>query len=154
MQNQLFVENEKLTKEYQRYFNEPATIGYYGTQSELSPKEKWYYLVLEKTGKKILLGATAASISIRIEDMYFVQSWDFLKPYASLAKLEREVNRSQKRLDLIKQISMIKTWGRGVIAKIATNLGRKIGAIRSMLSVLTKEGLLVRIQRGQYAVAS
>jgi len=154
MQKEIFIENEKLTKEYQRYFNEPGIIGYYRTLSELYPEEKWYYLSLENRERKILLGGTVASVSIRIEDMYFVQSWEFLKPYASLAKLEREVKRTQKRRDLIKQISLIKTWGRGVIAKIASVLGRKVGAIRSMLSVLTKEGLLVRIQRGQYAVAS
>ncbi|MEN8216849.1 MAG: hypothetical protein ABFS56_10850, partial [Pseudomonadota bacterium] len=67
-------------------------------------------------------------------------------------KEENKAKRSQKRQDIIKQVSMVKKWGRGVIAKIAANLGRTIGAVRSMLSVLTKKGLLVRIKRGQYAV--
>jgi predicted transcriptional regulator of viral defense system len=49
---------------------------------------------------------------------------------------------------------MVKEWGRGVIAKIASNLGRTVGAVRQMLSVLTKKGLLIRIRRGQYAVSS
>ncbi|OAD23900.1 hypothetical protein THIOM_000256 [Candidatus Thiomargarita nelsonii] len=152
----IFVVNEKLTKQYQRYFNEPGSVGYYASPSELNPEEKYYCLFLEKTDKKILLGGTEKSVSMRIDDMYFIQRWDFLKPYSSLAEMEREINktkRSQKRLDLIKQVSMIKTWGRGVIAKIAANLGRTVGAVRSMLSVLNKVGLLVRVRRGQYSVA-
>ncbi|MEN8221241.1 MAG: hypothetical protein ABFS56_33805 [Pseudomonadota bacterium] len=53
MQKKIFVENEKLTKEYQRYFNEPGTIAYYASSiDDLYPKEKYYYLFLENTGKK------------------------------------------------------------------------------------------------------
>jgi predicted transcriptional regulator of viral defense system len=57
-----------------------------------------------------------------------------------------------KRKMLLEQVNMVRSWGRGVIAKIAENLGRKVGAVRQMLSVLTKIGLLVRIKRGHYAV--
>jgi hypothetical protein len=110
----------------------------------------------------MLLGSTLVSVSIRLEDMYLhKRCWDFLKPYPTLAELEREQKkidsaklRSQKRQDLIRQVSMVKEWGRGVIAKIASNLGRTVGAVRQMLSVLTKKGLLIRIRRGQYAVSS
>jgi predicted transcriptional regulator of viral defense system len=70
-----------------------------------------------------------------------------------MEKETKKTERGQKRLELIKQVSMVKKWGRGVIATIAANLGRTVGAVRQMLSVLTKEGLLVRIRRGQYSVA-
>ncbi|MEN8220098.1 MAG: hypothetical protein ABFS56_27860 [Pseudomonadota bacterium] len=162
MSDMIFVKNEKLTKEYQRSFNEPGIIGYYRFLSEPEPEQKYYYLFLENTCRRMLVGGTLASVSIRLEDMYLrKKNWDFLKPYPTLAELERDMEkierrqkRSQKRLDLIKQVSMIKSWGRGVIAKIAANLDRTIGAVRSMLSVLTKEGLLVRIRRGQYSTVN
>ncbi len=41
-----------------------------------------------------------------------------------------------------------------VIARIASDLGRKVGAVRQMLSVLAKKCLLVRVRRGQYALPS
>jgi hypothetical protein len=47
---------------------------------------------------------------------------------------------------LSKSNVFFQTWGRGMIAKIDSRvLGRTVGAVRSMLCVLTKEGLLVRV---------
>jgi predicted transcriptional regulator of viral defense system len=95
--------------------------------------------------------------------MYILGGWDFLQPMRTLNKVKvtitaqkgecNTVGLTQKRQDLIEQVKMIKTWGRGIIAKIAANLERTIGAVRQMLSVLTKQGILVRIQRGQYTVS-
>lgn len=70
-----------------------------------------------------------------------------------IEKIKRSQRREQKREDLIRKVRTIKKWGRGIIAQIAKDLGRTVGAVRSMLSVLTKEGLLIRVRRGQYAVA-
>ncbi|MEN8220963.1 MAG: hypothetical protein ABFS56_32350 [Pseudomonadota bacterium] len=90
---------------------------------------------------------------------------DFWKPAKTIPQFETDIATEQKekfqavkitpkRQELLDQVNKIKTWGRGVIAKIASDLGRKVGAVRQMLSVLTKKGLLVRIRRGQYALSS
>jgi hypothetical protein len=157
------VKNEELTEKYQENFGEFGIIGYYRYLSDYEDetKVKYYYLLYGSSRRRMLLGSTLKSVSIRLEDMYLhKRCWDFLKPYPTLIELEREQKkadyaklRNQKRQDLIRQVSMVKEWGRGVIAKIAANLGRKVSAVRQMLSVLTKEGLLVRIKRGQYSVA-
>ncbi|MEN8219841.1 MAG: hypothetical protein ABFS56_26530 [Pseudomonadota bacterium] len=159
MSDMIFVRNEKLTELYQRNFGEFGIIGYHRIPYEPEPIEKYYYLFLKKSQKRFLLGKTVTSVSIRLEDMYIHKRfWKFLKPYPTLAELEREIKalsskRGQKRRDLIKQISMIETWERGVFAKIATNLGRTVSAVRQMCAVLTKKGLLVRVRRGVYSVA-
>ncbi|MEN8220619.1 MAG: hypothetical protein ABFS56_30565 [Pseudomonadota bacterium] len=156
MSEKIFAIDEVLTEEYQRNFNKPDVIGYYKNPYELEPKKKTYYLYSE-TGELTLLGNSLKAVDKRLQDIYYAAQLDFWEPTAPIVaeqKTKRKTAKTTpKRLALIEQVSKMKTWGRGVIAKIAANLGRKVGAIRQMLSVLTKNGLLVRVRRGQYSVA-
>ncbi|MEN8221379.1 MAG: hypothetical protein ABFS56_34570 [Pseudomonadota bacterium] len=102
------------------------------------------------------------AVDKRLQDIYYADQFYFWEPTKTApivaerktVKKRNTAKMTPKRQALITQVSKIKTWGRGVIAKIdSCVLGRKIGAVRQMLSVLTKNGLLVRIQRGQYSVA-
>ncbi|MEN8216690.1 MAG: hypothetical protein ABFS56_10015 [Pseudomonadota bacterium] len=92
------------------------------------------------------------AVSERLQDIYYADQLEFAFRKPTKKQKKVKVKITPKRQRLLDEISKIKTWGRGVIAKIAANLGRKIGAVRQMLSVLTKKGLLVRIRRGQYAL--
>ncbi|MEN8221248.1 MAG: hypothetical protein ABFS56_33845 [Pseudomonadota bacterium] len=100
-----------------------------------------------------------------MQDIYYEDQLDFWEPTKTIPQFEANVVAEQKeklktvkitpkRQELLNQVSKIKTWDRGIIAKIAANLRRKVGAVRHMLSVLTKKGLLVRIRRGQYALST
>jgi hypothetical protein len=151
MSDKVFSIQEDLTEEYQRNFNKPDVIGYFKDPHIVEPKKKTYYL-LSETGELTLLGKSLKAVDKRLQEIYYADQIDFWEPPS---KAERKTAKmTPKRQALITQVSKIKTWGRGVIAKIAANLGRKIGAVRQMLSVLTKIGLLVRIRRGQYAPAT
>ncbi|MEN8219840.1 MAG: hypothetical protein ABFS56_26525 [Pseudomonadota bacterium] len=165
MSDKIFSIQENLTEEYQRYFNNKGVIGYFKSPYELEPKKKKYYLCFNN-GKLIFLGKSLEAVDKRLQEIYYADQLDFLDPTKTApivaeqkkegktVKKRKTAKMTPKRRDLIKQISMIETWGRGVIAKIATKLGRKIGAVRQMLSVLTKNGLLVRVRRGQYALGA
>ncbi|MEN8221209.1 MAG: hypothetical protein ABFS56_33640 [Pseudomonadota bacterium] len=151
MSDQVFSIDEDLTKEYRRYFKDQGVIGYYKSPYVVEPKKKIYHLCSED-GELTVLGDSLKSVHKRLQDIYYANQLelDFRVP----AKKQETVKITPKRLGLLDEVSKIKTWGRGVIAKIAANLGRKVGAVRQMLSVLTKKGLLVRIQRGQYALSN
>ncbi|MEN8217105.1 MAG: hypothetical protein ABFS56_12205 [Pseudomonadota bacterium] len=163
--HKIFFQHDDLTEEYRRNFNKPGVIGYYGFPDE--PKDKTFCLCLDN-GEIIALGDSLGSVDKHLQDLYYADQLDFLEPEiptktapqfeANVAAEQKEefkaVKITPKRQELLNQVSKIKTWGSGVIAKIASNLGRKIGAVRQMLSVLTKKGLLVRIRRGQYALSS
>jgi hypothetical protein len=151
MSDKVFSIQEDLTEEYQRNFKTSGVIGYFKNPHIVEPKKKTYYLLYE-TGELTLLGKSLKAVDKRLQDIYYADQIDFWEPPS---KAERKTAKmTPKRQALITQVSKIKTWGRGVIAKIAANLGRKIGAVRQMLSVLTKIGLLVRIRRGQYTPAT
>jgi hypothetical protein len=150
MSDKVFSIQEDLTEEYQRNFKTSGVIGYFKNPHIVEPKKKTYYLLYE-TGELTLLGKSLKAVDKRLKEIYYadqIDFWDEPSTERNTAKM------TPKRQALITQVSKIKTWGRGVIAKIAANLGRKIGAVRQMLSVLTKIGLLVRIRRGQYAPAT
>jgi predicted transcriptional regulator len=150
MSDKVFSIQEDLTEEYQQNFKTPGVIGYFKNPHIVEPKKKTYYL-LSETGELTLLGKSLKAVDKRLKEIYYadqIDFWDEPSTERNTAKM------TPKRQALITQVSKIKTWGRGVIAKIAANLGRKIGAVRQMLSVLTKIGLLVRIRRGQYAPAT
>ncbi|MEN8217934.1 MAG: hypothetical protein ABFS56_16510 [Pseudomonadota bacterium] len=154
MSDKVFSIQEDITEEYQRNFKKPGVIGYFKNPHE--PEKKIYELYLE-TGELILLGNSVGAVHKRLQDIYYAEQleMEFLEPTAPKQKAKQKTEKlTPKRRRLLEQVSKIKTWGRGVIAKIAENLGRKVGAVRQMLSVLTKKGLLVRIQRGQYAVGT
>jgi hypothetical protein len=162
MSNKIFYQHEELTEEYRQNFSKPGVIGYYSFPDE--PKEKTYCLCLDN-GEIIVLGESLETVDKRLQDIYYADQLDFWEPTKTIPQFEtnvaaepkeelKAIKITPKRQALIEQVSKIKTWGRGVIAKIASNLGRKIGAVRQMLSVLTKKGLLVRIRRGQYALSS
>jgi hypothetical protein len=155
MSDKIFSIHENLTEEYQRNFKEPGIIGYYKNPYEVEPEEKTYYLYLE-SGELTVLGNSVETASKRLQDIYYADQLEieFLEPVAEHKEKQKTEKLTPKRQALIKQVSMIKTWGRGVIAKIAENLGRKVGAVRQMLSVLTKKGLLVRTRRGHYTVGT
>ncbi|MEN8217299.1 MAG: hypothetical protein ABFS56_13205 [Pseudomonadota bacterium] len=139
MSDKVFAIQEDLTEEYQQNFDKQHVIGYFKNPHVVEPKNKIYYLLSERE-KLTFLGKSLKAVKKRLQDIYYADQLDLLKP----AKM------TPKRQALLSQISKIKTWGRGVIAKIAENLGRKVGAVRQMLSVLAKNGLLVRVRRGQY----
>ncbi|MEN8216248.1 MAG: hypothetical protein ABFS56_07695 [Pseudomonadota bacterium] len=149
MSDKVFSVDDRLTEEYQQYFNKSCVIGYYKSFYEVEPKKKTYHLCLEN-GEIILLGDSLGEVYKRLQDIYYADQMelDFQQ------SIEKAVKITPKRQALLNAVSKIQTWGRGVIAKIAANLGRTIGAVRSMLSVLTKKGLLVRIRRGQYALSN
>ncbi|MEN8220971.1 MAG: hypothetical protein ABFS56_32390 [Pseudomonadota bacterium] len=153
MSDKIFSIQEDLSEEYQRYFNKQGVIGYFKSPYELEPKEKTYYLCLNN-GELTFLGKSLKAVDKRLQEIYYAAQLDFLEPTKTAPIVAERVKVTPKRQELLNQVSQIKTWGRGVIAKIAANLGRKIGAVRQMLSVLTKTGLLVRIRRGQYAVGT
>jgi predicted transcriptional regulator len=152
-----FYQHEDLTEEYRQNFSKPGVIGYYAFPDD--PKEKTYCLCLDN-GEIIVLGDSLASADKCLQDIYYADQLDFWEseiPAETNAEQKEEfkaVKITPKRQELLNQVNKIKTWGRGVIAKIASNLGRKVGAVRQMLSVLTKKGLLIRIRRGQYALSS
>jgi hypothetical protein len=155
--NKIFHLHEELTEEYQHNFSKPGIIGYYSRVTE--PEKRTYCLCLD-SGEKIILGDSLESVDKHLQDIYYADQLDFWEPAKNPfetnveAEQKEAVKITPKRRELLNQISKIKTWSRGVIAKIASNLGRKVGAVRQMLSVLTKKGLLVRIGRGQYALSS
>ncbi|MEN8217689.1 MAG: hypothetical protein ABFS56_15240 [Pseudomonadota bacterium] len=162
MSDKIFYQHEDLTEEYRHNFSKPGVIGYYSLPAD--PKEKTFCLCLDD-GEITVLGDSLGSASKRLQDIYYADQFSFWESEIPTPKFEANIAAEQKeglktvkitpkRQDLLSQISKIKSWGRGVIAKIATNLGRKVGAVRQMLSVLTKKGLLVRIRRGQYALSS
>jgi hypothetical protein len=153
MSDKVFSIQEDLTEEYQRNFKEPGVIGYFKNPHIVEPKKKTYYLLYE-TGELTLLGKSLKAVDKRLKEIYYADQIDFWDDSSKATGERKTAKMTPKRQALITQISKIKTWGRGVIAKIAANLGRKIGAVRQMLSVLTKIGLLVRIRRGQYAPAT
>ncbi|MEN8219569.1 MAG: hypothetical protein ABFS56_25105 [Pseudomonadota bacterium] len=160
-----FYRHEILTEEYRHNFSKPGIIGYYAFPVE--PKEKTYCLCLDN-GEIIVLGKSLNEVYKCLKNLYYTDQLDFFEsetPAKSIPQLEtnvaaepkkelKTVKITPKRQELLTQVNKIKAWGRGVIAKIAENLGRKVGAIRQMLSVLTKKGLLVRIRRGQYALSN
>ncbi|MEN8216731.1 MAG: hypothetical protein ABFS56_10225 [Pseudomonadota bacterium] len=157
MSKKIFVKDRDLTESYQRNFNKQGIIGYYRIPYEPEPMIKTYCLVLN--GKITALGDSLDSVYKCLLDMYYAEQMDCFAPANTAPQLETRIvadkktaKLTPKRKMLLEQVNMIKTWGRGVIAKIAENLGRKVGAVRQMLSVLTKTGLLVRIQRGHYVV--
>ncbi|MEN8220099.1 MAG: hypothetical protein ABFS56_27865 [Pseudomonadota bacterium] len=152
MSDKIFAIDEVLTEEYQLNFNKPDVIGYFKNPYLVEPKKKTYYLFSE-TEELTLLGNSLKAVNKRLQDIYYADQFDFWEPSktAPIVAERKTAKMTPKRQALLTQVSKIKTWGRGVIAKIAANLGRKIGAVRQMLSVLTKNGLLVRIRRGQYA---
>jgi hypothetical protein len=153
MSNKIFVKDRDLTEAYQRNFNNQGVIGYYKFPYEPEPMIKTYCLVLN--GKITSLGDSLDSVYKCLLDMYFAeQIASCFAPVDTPEPQHKTVKLTPKRRKLLEQVNMIKTWGRGVIAKIAENLGRKIGAVRQMLSVLTKIGLLVRIRRGHYVVSA
>lgn len=145
MSDVVFSIDEKITEEYQKYFGSQGVIGYYKSPYIVEPKKKTYHLCSED-GELTLLGDSLGTVHKRLQEIYYADQLelDFREP----------VKITQKRQALLEEVKKATTWGRGVIAKIAANLGRKIGAVRQMLSVLTKKGLLVRIRRGQYALSS
>jgi hypothetical protein len=160
--NKIFHLHEDLTEEYQQNFSKPGIIGYYSRATE--PEKRTYCLCLD-SGEKIILGDSLESVDKHLQDIYYADQLDFWEPAKTIYQFDANVEAEQKeelkavkitpkRRELLSQVSKIKTWSRGVIAKIASNLGRKVGAVRQMLSVLTKKGLLVRIRRGQYALSS
>jgi hypothetical protein len=151
MSDKVFSIQEDLTEEYQRNFKKPGVIGYFKNPHIAEPKKKTYYLLYE-TGELTLLGKSLKAVDKRLKEIYYADQIDFWDEPSTPER--KTAKMTPKRQALINQISKIKTWGRGVIAKIAAKLGRKIGAVRQMLSVLTKIGLLVRIRRGQYAPAT
>jgi hypothetical protein len=155
MPDKVFALDENLTEEYQQNFNKQHVIGYFKNPHVVEPKEKIYYL-LSETGELTFLGNSLEAVDKHLQDIYYADQLEieFWEPAKTASIKEKTVKLTPKRLALLKQVSKIKSWGRGVIAKIAENLGRKIGAVRQMLSVLTKKGLLVRIQRGHYAVGT
>jgi hypothetical protein len=159
MSKKIFVQDKNLTEDYQRNFNKQGIIGYYRNPHEPAelPAElmiKTYYLVLD--GKITFLGDSLDSVYKKLLDIYFAeQNEECFAPVKTPIVAERKKPKlTPKRKMLLEQVNMVRSWGRGVIAKIAENLGRKVGAVRQMLSVLTKIGLLVRIKRGHYAVSS
>jgi hypothetical protein len=151
MSDKVFSIQEDLTEEYQRNFKTSGVIGYFKNPHIVEPKKKTYYLLYE-TGELTLLGKSLKAVDKRLKEIYYADQIDFWDDSSTGER--KTAKMTPKRQALITQVSKIKTWGRGVIAKIAANLGRKIGAVRQMLSVLTKIGLLVRIRRGQYAPAT
>jgi hypothetical protein len=155
MSNKIFVQDLNLTENYQRNFNKQGIIGYYRTPHE--PAElmiKTYYLVLD--GKKTVLGDSLDAVYKKLLDLYFAEQMErcFAPAKTPIVAEKKKPNLTPKRKRLLEQVNMVTSWGRGVIAKIAENLGRTVGAVRQMLSVLTKLGLLVRIKRGHYAVSA
>jgi hypothetical protein len=70
MSDLIIVKNEDLTEKYQQNFEEPGYIGYYRYLSdpEDETEPKYYYLFL-KNYRKMLLGGTLKSVSIRLEDI-------------------------------------------------------------------------------------
>jgi hypothetical protein len=153
----IFYQHKDLTEEYRQNFSKPGVIGYYAFPVE--PEEKTYCLCLDN-GEITVLGNSLDEADKSLQNIYYADQLDFWEPEipTNIAAEHKEefktVKITPKRQELLNQVKKIKTWGRGVIAKIASNLGRKIGAVRQMLSVLTKKGLLVRIRRGQYALSS
>jgi aromatic ring hydroxylase len=154
----IFERDEYLTAMYEKYFpslfDEPVMIGYYKFLEEPEPEEKWYYVLKENGEGRIIIGNTRKNALMHLEYLYL---YDTPKKKSraeiEIEKIKRSQRREQKREDLIRKVRTIKKWGRGIIAQIAKDLGRTVGAVRSMLSVLTKEGILIRVRRGQYAVA-
>jgi hypothetical protein len=146
--SKIFYRHEELTEEYRQNFKKPGIIGYYSGVTE--PEKRTYCLCLD-SGEITILGDSLESVDKHLQDIYYADQLDFWEPAKTIPQ---SVKITPKRRELLNQVSKIKTWGSGVIAKIASNLGRKVGAVRQMLSVLTKKGLLVRIRRGQYALSS
>jgi aromatic ring hydroxylase len=154
----IFVRDEYLTTMYEKYFSslfdEPVMIGYFKFLEEPEPEEKWYYVLkVNRKGRRII-GCTRKNALMYLQHLYLYGTpKKKSRSEIEIEKIKRSQRREQKREDLIRKVRTIKKWGRGIIAQIAKDLGRTVGAVRSMLSVLTKEGILIRVRRGQYAVA-